>query len=147
MKIEQVSDYKDLIAKCYAMDQALINRWHTIAGAGLKACVDREIADLEEVSAKIYKVTENQELVGYFGKEMLLDNEVLTGFFLVPVYRNGEGRAIFWTQIEKVFKKSFFCGLYVKNIPATRFILARGGAVVRRVILRDGIATLYRIGA
>lgn len=145
MKAEKIEDYKSILAECYRQDPALITLWHTVAGQGLEACVEKEFSDLKALKAKFFIVREAGELVGYFCKERLQNGEALTGFFLVPALRTKAKRAQFWNVIRSHFKNQFFCGLYDKNAPARRFIESKGGVAVRKSNLPDGPAVLYRV--
>lgn len=144
MEIEKIENYKSLIKECYRQDPQLVTCWHTVAGQGLDACVDKEFSDLQSLNVEFFTVRDRNELVGYFCKEKMEGAEALTGFFLVPP-RTKAKRSDFWNAIRTHFKSPFYCGLYDKNAPAKRFIESRGGIAVRNTNLPDGPAVLYRV--
>lgn len=142
-----MEDYKKILAECFAADNALLTKWHVVSGMGLESCVEKTFADLQDAGVIFFKILDGDKLVGYFGKEVYGEKQYLTGFFLMPQFRNEGSRGNFWNLIESHFNIPFFCGLYEKNIPANKFIQSQGGRPVRRVALSDGEAVLYKIGA
>lgn len=144
MKTEHVENYKPILAECYAADPELVSRWHTVAGQGLEACIEREFSDLKEANVRLFKVTQGEQLVGYFGKELFDGLEFLTGFFLMPSFR--PQKLEFWNLIRSEFKDNFFCGIYEKNLPAMRFIKTRGATLYKRATLSGGSAILFQVG-
>ena len=145
MKIEVIEDYKPIIAECYAGDEALINKWHQVAGSGLQSCVDKEFSDLRSVNVEFYRVTEGETLIGYFCKEEIQGFDALTGFFLMPSFRTNEMKLQFWQLVESNFNRPFFVGLYEKNLPAKKYIESKGGTPFKRSTLPDGDAVLYKV--
>lgn len=147
MTFERVENYRPVLRECFAADEALLRRWHIVAGKGLNACVDKTFRDLQVAGVTFYKVVAEDELVGYFAKENFYDKEFLTGFFIMPDLRNDEVKLRFWSLLKSQFEVPFHCGLYEKNLPANKFIKSRGGREVERVHLKDGNAVHYIIGA
>jgi hypothetical protein len=147
MRAEQTNNIRPVLLECFGSDRELLNRWHIVAGSGAEACADKTLSDLRESSVLFFRLTQESNLAGYFGKEVHHEKEYLTGFFLMPIYRTDEGRKDFWKVIEMNFKSPFYCGLYEKNIPANKFIQRHGGKPIKRTGIKDGVAVLYKIGA
>lgn len=145
MKFEEVRNYKPILSHCYAADRELVEKWHQIAGSGLNACIDREFADLKAANINFFKVSDEKKFVGYFGKEVFAGKEFLTGFFIMPELRTERIKDNFWRLAKSNFKSPFLCGLFEKNIPANRFVSARGGIPILKSILTDGTAVLYKV--
>lgn len=145
-KKEIINNYKDLLKNCFSTDEQLIQVWHLEAGKGLESCVEKTFQDLQLYKTQIFKLSNENELAGYFGKEVFNNNTFLTGFFLLPKFRNHEGRTNFWNSVESELTKPYFCGLYEKNVPANKFIKSHGGHLIKSVDLQDGLAFVYRIG-
>ena len=85
MEYREVTDYKELLQECFITDIDLINIYHIEAGKGIEACINRTFDDLKLWNVKVFGLYEDNEIVGYFGKEA---NIYLTGFFIKPEYRN-----------------------------------------------------------
>lgn len=143
MTIEQIENYKPLLAECYAADLDLINKWHTTKG--LEECVEKEFADLQHAKVTMFKVVKNDMLAGYFCKELFSGRDFLTGFFLMPKFRTKYFKKKYWALICGEFRKPFFCGLYENNIPANKFIVNRGGSLIVQANLPDGLANYFKI--
>ena len=127
MKSMIVTDYKGIIAKCFAQDQDLISRWHLNAGRGLSDCIMQTHADMLNAKVEFHAIHEGDSLVGYFGKEQAAGSDFLTGFFVMPEYRTKKHLFEFWHIVNSSFTAPFFCGLFEKNKPAIDFIKRNGG--------------------
>jgi hypothetical protein len=146
MRAEVVKDYKPILSQCFSTDDDLLNKWHIVAGKGQAACVEKTFLDLQDAKVKFFKILHDESLAGYFCKEIFGDKQYLTGFFLMPEFRNEAMRLRFWAIIEMNFKLPFYCGLYEKNVPANKFIQSQGGKLIKRVAIPDGKAVLYKVG-
>lgn len=146
-KKEVVKNYKELIQFCFLTDSDLTEKWHISAGKGINTCVEKTVNDLKDCQTQVFKVTDGDDIVGYFGKEICYGNIFLTGFFITPKFRTAIGRNDFWQSIESELPKPFFCGVYEKNIPANKFIKSRSGTLIKSLDLPDGPASYYRIGS
>lgn len=143
MKVRIVRYVKNLLLECYRADQELIAKWHqknSVADA-----VEYESQAIKAHDVRVFKVILAGELVGYFGREDGLELPCLTSFFLMPKYRQTDFKDRFWAKILDHFSGPFFVGLFDKNIPANKFILKRGGVLVKQAKLLDGEASLYKV--
>lgn len=147
MTVEIITDYKSILAECFASDQALLDQWHIVAGQGLDACVEKTFYDLQFCKVTVFKVTDKENLVGYFGQEKFEGLDCLTGFFLKPEYRSQWSRSQFWKLIKKQFNdKPFYCGLYSKNTPAIKFLESHQGALIAEGLTNEGHVSLFKVG-
>lgn len=125
MNLMPLTKYKDIIKHCFLHDKDLIEKWHVKAGQGLSICVDTTHQDMRDANVEFFVVYKERELVGYFGKEA--GGDFLTGFFVMPQYRNKKDIAEFWKKLRSKFGEPLFCGLFDKNQPAVDFIKRNGG--------------------
>lgn len=133
MKSMIVTDYKGIIATCFAQDHDLISTWHLNSGESLDNCVNQTYYDMLKVKVEFNVIHDGSDLVGYFVKEMCQGAEFLSGFFVMPKYRKKETIGEFWAMIKSEFNTPFFCGLYKKNKPAIEFIKRNGGEIAASV--------------
>lgn len=138
-------NFKPLLTECFATDPDLLAKWHIKAGSGLDSCVEKTFQDLIEARVLIFRVTNDQETVGYFGKEYFEGENYLTGFFIKPQFRSQ--KSDFWALIQNEFNGAFLCGLYKKNKPAIGFIQKFKGQPIKEVQCADGDAILFKVGA
>ncbi len=146
-KLELVENYKDLLKECFSTDKNLIEKWHIDSGKDIDACVEKTFNDLQDCKVNVYQITNDDELVGYFGKEDCEHGIFLTGFFLLPKFRTEEYKKEFWHCIALKFKEPYFCGLYEKNVPANKFIKSSGGVLVKSTNISNNLVSVYRMGA
>lgn len=145
MNVMPLSSYKEIIRHCFSQDQDLIEKWHLKAGEGLSKCVDQTYEDMREAGVEFFVVFEEKDLVGYFGKETCDSGEFLTGFFVVPKFRNKTDLAKFWKIVKSKFGSTFFCGLFKKNQPAIDFITKNKGEPMIVVKKHGEVGLIYRI--
>lgn len=131
------SEIFDLIVNCYQTDNAFIKNYHELSSSTLSACVDRTVSDFINNNVSVYKLTDKEELIGYFGEH---DNW-LTGFFIIPKKRK-EYKAKVWNQIVNHFKTNFNVGILIKNKPARQFLLTNGCISQRIQNSNDGIGEI-----
>jgi hypothetical protein len=143
MKPMLATNVKEMLTECFDSDPALLTHWHIAAGTGLESCVERTLNDLGSVT--VYKLMNDQDLIGYFGKEEADGELFLTGFFIKPKFRKIEVISKFWSIVLTEFKRPFFCGLYEKNKPAISFIQRFGAYEVTELNLPDGLAKIYKL--
>jgi hypothetical protein len=147
MNYQKVKEYKSLLRECFETDIVLLEKFHIYAGQGIETCVNKTFKDLQEANVQIFKIEQDHELVGYFGKEDLDEIKFLTGFFIVPKFRSTQDRKEVWNLIQNEIKQPFYCGLFEKNIPANRFIKSNGGQIVKQDKLDDIPFVVYKVGA
>ncbi len=145
MKATVIKNYKHLLKECFASDPILLEKFHIYAGQGLDACVDKTYNDLQFCNTIVFEIRKDNQLVGYFGKENFDNKEYLTGFFIVPNFRDQKSKV--WDLISIEFNCPFYCGLYEKNQPANKFIQSRGGQIVKQLIIDDNSVIMYQVGA
>lgn len=140
MKVEQVHDHEDLIEYCYPSDSNFLTKFHTEAGKDIKTCIQKEINQLTyAVELETYKLTEGNDLVGYFCK----DQDMLVSFFILPKYRSAEIKTEFWKMIKSKFDGKFTVGVYDKNVPAKKFLLKNGCKMTGQANIFGHIAILF----
>jgi hypothetical protein len=108
---------KEFIKYCYEKDSNLIDNFHQKSGEGLDSCVDDEYKLIVDNNIQITKIYDfNDSIVGYFGKEA--DN-ILTSYFICPSFRKDPE---LWNKIFDLFEKPTYTRVYMKNIPAFKFL-------------------------
>lgn len=143
----QTDSITEVLRECFASDKSLLSKWHVNAGQGIEKCVERTESDMRGASVKVFKITDGDNLVGYFGKEDAHQVHFLTGFFVKPEYRTSQSIAKFWDLIQDEFKDSFYCGLYEKNEPAIKFIKKNKGNLIASVPTNGEVAKFFKIEA
>ena len=128
-------DFKPIITECFSTDQELLTTFHIKAPATLQECVDDTFDKItNEKYFEFYSLRNDEnELVGYFGKEN--DNQInfLTSFFVIPKFRCGETRSEFWRIVLSFVGCRFLCGIYDKNIRAMKFLGHQGKVIIEDV--------------
>lgn len=122
------SKWKEMLERCFSSDPELIQRWHIESGTNVETCVNRTLTDLlSSPNLKIYSIEADNEFAGYFGKETLEEYRFMTGFFIMPRFRNRVFIGKFWKIARTIFKgHSFIIGIYTKNERARKFLLKEG---------------------
>lgn len=131
------SEIFDLIVNCYQTDNAFIKKYHELSGSTLSACVDRTVSDFINNNVNVYKLTDKEDLIGYFGEH----NNWLTGFFILPNKRK-QYKTKVWNQVINHFDKDFNVGILLKNKPARKFLLNNGCITQEIQISNDGIGEI-----
>lgn len=133
------TDIEGIIKKCYPTDQELIEKYHVLAPTTIEDAEKHTIAALKRsIDAGIltvYELSKNGYFVGYFGKEVVAGMDYLTGFFLLPEYRDSENVVRFWRIVKAKFDKTIFTYLYEKNTRAIKFIQKKGFKLNDRVFI------------
>jgi hypothetical protein len=131
----------DSIYLGYESDKDLVSKWHVIAPASLKECVDKTVLDLKNDTFEDFEffvVKEDEEFIGYFGKEF--GGKYLTTIFIKPEYR--ERKSEFWKLILNNMANEFKSAIYSKNTPCIKFYNKMGS--VEKIIDVHGLqATLF----
>lgn len=108
---------KDFLKYCYDKDNDLINKYHQKAGEGIDVCIEDELNVIKNNNVQIFKMYDvNDNLIGYFGKQ---SENTLTGYFILPEYRKSQE---IHTKILDSFTKPTYTAVYLKNIPALKFL-------------------------
>jgi hypothetical protein len=129
MNAEPIHNYSSLILECFKTDPELIEKWHIEAPASVENCAKRTTEDLKKANVSVYELIDTKNnTIGYFGKEILNNNEYLSGFFIKPEYRNKETIKEFWNCVNLIMDNNqFFCGIYKKNTKAYSFLMKNNG--------------------
>lgn len=99
---------------------------------------------MKQTNLKFHVIYNNEELVGYFGKEVVNDSLFLTGFFIKPKFRTKKFIKEFWDNVNTEFNnKNFYCAIYEKNIPAVNFLKRNGGIEYRKIEELKGIVFMF----
>ena len=145
MNLSQETDYRNIISQCFAEDQNLLERWHLESGKGLENCVETTHKDMHDAKIEFFSVHDDQTLVGYFGKEHVQGEDFLTGFFIRPSFRNSTKVKEYWSLLKSEFQKPFYCGLFLKNLPAISFITKNHGEPVLHTEAHGQPALIFKI--
>lgn len=117
------SKWKDILRECFESDKDLIEKYHIVSGQGLEKCIEKTYEDLCQCEKlDFYTLEVDKKFAGYFGIEIYEEGYYLTGFFLMPDYRNSKFIKEFWKIVYKFAKFKFICGIYKKNERAKRFL-------------------------
>lgn len=128
MKVSLAKDISTLILECFATDTELLEKWHIEAPASLEICAAKTTKDLLDLKVSVYCIEKHNKVIGYFGKEIVDDNQFLTGFFIKPEYRTKNNIKEFWNKVNTIMGgTSFFCGIYKKNKRAYNFLMKNNG--------------------
>ena len=116
-------EWKKILIACFKTDKELITKHHIESGKGLYRCVNKTFEDLSNCENLLfYSIKYEGKLCGYFGIENYEDTFFLTGFFIMPKYRNKDFVNIFWEEINKKTDGEFITGIYKKNDKAKMFL-------------------------
>lgn len=123
---------RDVITEAYAPGGAHIDKWLNVAGVGVQGCIDDQVHALSaDPTMKFYRVTENSEFAGYFGRST--DGKQLHTIFIVPTLR--PRKLEFFKQVRDEMQSVFYVGGYIKNEPACNFYRKMGGKEVDTVTI------------
>jgi len=119
-------NYEDVISRCYATDQELIDKYHVLAPVDLEDAIKDTVsvfANAHELSKfTFYEIHKGNNLVGYFGIENLNGIALLSGYFIMPEYRTKEFLIQFMRIVKSKLPSTFFTALYEKNVRAEKFL-------------------------
>lgn len=108
---------KNFLKYCYEKDSNLISNFHQKSDEGLDSCVEDEYKLIVDNNIDIYKIYDfNDNILGYFGKEA---KNILTSYFICPDSRKDQE---LWDKIFDLFEKPIYSRVYMKNIPAFKFL-------------------------
>ena len=135
--ITEDSRLKDVITACYESDEDLYTKYHVIAPNTVENCIEHtaeyllHIQKSEDSELKIYEITQDNDLVGYFCHELYKKKlEAICGFSILPKYRNKDIKQRFWQLLKGKFKGDIHCNIYNKNTRAIKFLKKSGFKVV-----------------
>ncbi len=112
-------NFEQTIRKCYESDITMDKYSRNLED------IIKDLQALESFS--FYEVYENNNLVGYFGKETV-SFVCLTTFFILPEYRKHKKKI--WKFIKNNLPRTFFSGLFEMNTRAIEFFKKNGGQVI-----------------
>ena len=133
-------NWEALLTTCFSSDNDLISKWHIESGTNVKTCVHRTLTDLLSCDLNVFTFMVDDQLAAYFGKERCDGKEFMTGFFIMPQYRNRFFITQFWLKVRGFFDEPFYSGIYTKNIPARKFLDREG-----EIVYTDEEVTLFQI--
>ena len=128
MTTEQTSDYESVLAACYETDPELLEKYHVLAPTDLESAVENT-ANVFRGSGDMFKMKKvfcDSEFAGYYGIERIEGNVALTGFFVMPQYRNKEFLSKFVSLIKEESDGPVYCGVYSHNQRAIKFLEKSG---------------------
>lgn len=129
----------DVIVNCYQTDSDLTSKFHILAPASLSSCIDRTVSDLMFNDVNVYKLTDGDEFIGYFGD---IGSEWLTGFFVMPSKRKSHSVKV-WETIKSHFNGEFKTSIFAKNTRAAKYLKKNGCIVGENLITAEGLGTTY----
>lgn len=143
MNYKEEKNYKPVLEDCFITDETLLSKYHIESGKGLDVCVNKTFNDFNKsyFPLTFYTLLNEEKIVGYFCVEHLEKIKCLSGFFIKPSFRNEAIKKEFWNIVSKEMQNDFLCGLYLKNIPAIKFIEKKGG----RPLYRDDESIIFYI--
>lgn len=129
--IPDLNSLKQIVETCYKADEKLINTYHAIAPDTVENCISHTIKHFEDIGQlykmTFYKIEVDGDFAAYFGYQPVNKRtEHLTGFFIMPKYRNDEFKLRFWRIVKSKFKNDIQCLFYSKNIRLARFLKKSG---------------------
>lgn len=134
--------WRDTLFYCFSTDKELIDKWHIESGSRLNNCVNRTLKDLLICDNLVmYIIMVDEVIAAYFCKEELYGLNAMTGFMIIPKFRNKDFITKFWIKVMGVFNiKEFYVGVYTKNEAAIKFLNKKGS-----VFIQDDIKTIIKI--
>ena len=142
-KVEQ-KNYSNAIRMCWDKDPK-IQTYSRNSAFDLDERVRLEVKCLENNSdLKFYEVYNNNDMVGYFGKEEQ-PFPCLTTFFIMPKYR--EVKNEIWNYMISHLPEKFFIGLFKVNKRAINFCINQGAKQIAELQMEDKPAVLLQIGS
>jgi GNAT superfamily N-acetyltransferase len=140
MRIMQCMDYEVAVAKAWASDPSLIEKYHVRAGQGLEACVMDTLEALNKCQGlRFYDVYEHEDLAGFFATEYFRYGNFLTTFFLYPQFRSLKNKKDFISLILEFFGKErdLYTAVYSNNKRAVDFLEENGFYIIEIGIDKD----------
>ena len=142
MQAKITESVKELLEFCFKTDPILMEQYHIEAPSTLERCVERTYKDMVSCNdLVVYRLSDNNETVGYFGVEEYEGEHFLTGFMLNKGYRDDNYKSDFWRIVNETIKKKspeYFCGVYQKNNRAVDFLQKSGGEEYLKIRNSDG---------
>lgn len=130
ISVAKTSKIADIITKCYESDVDLIEKYHVLAPSSKEQAAEHTIKILDQSlqmgMLTMYEINSDDKFAGYFCREQLGGIQLITGFFIMPEFRNSEFIKRFWKIVLSKFNGSIFIYLYEKNTRAIAFIKKRG---------------------
>lgn len=118
--------YEDVIKELYLTDQDLLDKYHVLAPTTYEEAVKDTIETLAysvlATNYEMWQIRIEEKLVAYFGIEYMNGVSLLTGYFILPEYRNAEFIPKFFSIIKSKMPRTFFTALYEKNKRAINFL-------------------------
>jgi RimJ/RimL family protein N-acetyltransferase len=112
------------------------DNWHKIVHKN-KGDVDSNVADtfseMKDDDTPMYLVKWGDEIVGFFGYYEDESGKALVGFHIGKKFRTKDFIPLFWEEVKKVFKTTFFIAIFEENIPAINHLKKQGCEIVNKL--------------
>lgn len=130
ISVVKTNKISEVIEKCYQSDTELIEKYHVLAPVSMEKACDHTIKILEQSMRMdmltMYEMNVDGRFAGYFCREELAGIQLITGFFIMPEFRNSRFVNKFWKIVLSKFVGSIFIYLFEKNTRAIKFVKRRG---------------------
>jgi hypothetical protein len=131
-----------MIRICYESDLDFIAKYHVYSPADLDECIYKSVADLILNDIKIFILENNNELIGYFGEDVIDNKKCLTGFFIVKDKRK-DYKKEFWSIIINHFDNNFKVAVHNINKPAKYFLRVNGCKFIENIEAPNGVGAIF----
>lgn len=125
VEIRRSVNYQEAVAKCYATDAELLEKYHVIAPTNLTDAVNDTVDTFLQArdisNFRFYEIYKDGELISYFGTGVHKNIPMLIGYFIVPKYRR-EFALQFMRIVKSKLPPTFFSAVYEKNQRAEKFL-------------------------
>lgn len=128
VNIVDKSEYRNVISDLFSEDELLISKYHVNFGKGLESCIDRTESDFKSFdSFKLYSIKNNNEIVAFFGKQIVAGNTFMTGFFIKLSHRTKDFILNFWNIVKETIKaETLYSCVFENNLRAIDFLSKKG---------------------
>ena len=140
MRMMECMDYEGAVARAWASDPSLVEKYHVKAGQGLEACVKDTLEVLGKCHAlRFYDVYDHEYLAGFFATEYFRYGNFLTTFFLYPNFRSLKNKKDFISLILEFFGKErdLYTAVYSHNKRAVDFLEDSGFVIIEIGLDKD----------
>lgn len=123
---QRTEKFEDVIRELYPTDPELLEKYHVLAPtdieSAVKDTVDAFKTEQRSSNFEMWEIREDEKLVAYFGISHLLKISLMTGYFVLPEYRNKEFFPKFFSIVKSKMPRTWFTAPYKKNTRAVKFL-------------------------
>ena len=123
---QRTEKFEEVIRELYATDPELIDKYHVLAPTDFESAVKDTVEAFKTEQRlsnfEMWEIREAGKLVAYFGISYLLKMSLMTGYFVLPQYRNSEFFPKFFSIIKSKMPRTWFTAPYKKNTRAIKFL-------------------------